>query len=70
MILQFHLLTNEQDACIMKGWQQIIADFTMFFSTKNFCHNRSIISTAIKNDKNALDPSRDFNWLVSYQGYG
>ncbi|MDB6095928.1 MAG: Transposase [Francisellaceae bacterium] len=50
----------EQDARMMKVQQKITGGFRTFMSAKNFCLNRSIISTAIKNNKNIL---KIFQWV-------
>lgn len=53
----------EQDARMMKVQQKITGGFRTFMGAKNFCLNRSIISTAIKNKKNIL---KIFQWV--FQG--
>ena len=53
----------EQDARMMKVQQKISGGFRRLMGAKNFCLNRSIISTAIKNKKNIL---KVFQWV--FQG--
>lgn len=53
----------EQDARMMKVQQKITGGFRTFMGAKNFCLNRGIISTAMKNKKNIL---KIFQW--AFQG--
>ena len=67
----------EQDARMMKVQQKITGGFRTLRGAKNFCLNRSIISTAIKNKKNLLKIIQwvfqgrlTLNRLVPAEAYG
>jgi len=67
----------EQDARMMKTQQKITGGFRTLIGAENFCLNRSIISTAVKNKKNILKVLQwvfkgtlTLNRLIPAEGYG